>query len=136
MGENAISYALVRPDGKVETFLRLDMPAGWEPEPGYTLVPDDELPEGWERYEDPAPVPATISPRQIRIWLITHGISLAVVEQAIASIPDETQRQIVQVEWEYAPYVERAHPWLEALGAALGMDSAAIDQAFREASVI
>jgi hypothetical protein len=136
MGENATSYALVRPDGKVETFLRLDMPVGWEPEPGYALVPDDELPEGWERYEEPAPVPTTISPRQIRIWLITHGISIAVVEQAIASIPDETQRQIVQVEWEYSPYVERTHPWLEALGSALGLDSAAIDQAFREASVI
>ena len=137
MGENATSYALVRADGKVETFLRLDMPAGWEPEPGYTLVPDDELPEGWERVTEELPtVPTTISARQIRLWLVTHGYTNADIENAIAGIPDEMQRNIVQIEWEYAPYVERTHPWLESLGSLLGLDSAAIDQAFREASVL
>jgi hypothetical protein len=137
MGENATAYALVRSDGKVETFLRLDMPAGWEPEPGYTLVPDDELPEGWERAEPtPDPVPTTVSARQIRLWLIMHGYELAQIEAIISAIPDALQRQVVQVEWEYAPYVDRGHTWVNQLAAVLGMDSAAVDTAFREAAVL
>jgi hypothetical protein len=136
MGANATSYALVRPDGKVETFLRLDMPAGWAPEPGYTLVPDDELPAGWERFVLEAPVPPTISARQIRLWLVQHGVPMTDVTAAIDTIPDAIQRESVRVEWEYAPYIERGHPWLVPLAAALGLNEAAVDQAFREAAVL
>lgn len=137
MGQNANSYALVRPDGKVETFIRMDLPAGYEPSSGYSLVPDDELPEGWERAtEDAPPVPTTITARQIRLWLVTHGYSDDDIENAIASIDDNLQRNIVKIEWEYAPYIERNHPWLESLGSLLGLDSTAIDQAFREAAVL
>jgi hypothetical protein len=81
-------------------------------------------------------VPASVSARQIRLWLIQHGISLSQVDAAIASIPDELQRDSVKVEWEYAPYVERAHPMLIPLAAALGLTEEQVDQAFIEASII
>jgi hypothetical protein len=136
MGANQTSWALVRPDGYVETFLRLDLPETWAPEEGYTVVPDDELPDGWQRAPDAIPVPVSVSARQIRLWLIGHGISLSTVDAAIASIPDPMQRDMVSVEWEYAPYVERAHPMLIPLAAALGLTAEQVDQAFREAATI
>jgi hypothetical protein len=79
-------------------------------------------------------VPASVSARQIRLWLVAHGVSLAAVEAAIDAIPDALQRDSVRVEWEYAPYVERSHPMLVPLAAALGLTEAQVDQAFIEAS--
>jgi hypothetical protein len=85
--------------------------------------------------ESPA-VPASVSARQIRLWLVAHGVSLAAVEAAIDAIPDALQRDSVRVEWEYAPYVERSHPMLVPLAAALGLTEAQVDQAFVEAATL
>lgn len=137
MGINATSYALIREDGKIETFIRLDLPEGWEPPEGYSIIPDDELPEGLERVpENPQTIPQTISARQIRLWLIQHGYTLSQIDNIINQIPDELQKNVVMVEWEYTPYVERNHPWINILGQALGLASSQIDQVFIEASII
>lgn len=85
---------------------------------------------------DASPVPASVTARQIRLWLVSHGVSMATVSAAIDSIADVPTRDAVRVEWEYAPYVERAHPWLVPLASALGLDEAAVDQAFREAATL
>ena len=117
---------------------RRDMLAAW---PGWTprvrdadtwaLLPDstDDLPEL------PA-VPVSVTARQIRLWLVRHGVSLAAVDAAIDAIHDQQQRQECRVEWDYAPYVERSHPMLVPLAAALGLDEAQVDDAFREAATI
>ncbi len=84
----------------------------------------------------PEPTPATVSARQIRLWLIRHGVPMAAVDAAIDAIPDELQRDSARVEWEYAPYVERSHPMLVPLAAALGLDESQVDQAFVEAAGI
>lgn len=81
-------------------------------------------------------VPANVSARQIRLWLIRHGISLAAVDAAIAAIPDPLVRDSVMVEWEYAPHIDRSHSMLLPLAAALNLTEAQVDQAFREASGI
>jgi hypothetical protein len=137
MGRNAKSLAIVNAAGEVETFVRLDAPAGWTPPEGYTAIPDDELPSGWMRAAPPVePVPASVSARQIRLWLVSHDIPLATIDAAIDSISGTVLREGVRVEWEYAPVIERFHPWLVPLAAALGLDEAAVDQAFREASTL
>lgn len=82
------------------------------------------------------PIPESISARQIRMWLVLHNISLEAVETAINSIEDPIQKQLINIEWEYAPYVERNHPWINALGSILGLNSEQIDTAFIEASVL
>jgi hypothetical protein len=82
------------------------------------------------------PVPESVSARQIRLWLIRQGISLAAVDAAIDAIPDQLQRDSVRVEWDYAPYVERSHPFLVPLAAALGLTEQQVDQAFVEAATI
>lgn len=82
------------------------------------------------------PVPESVSARQMRLWLIRHGISLAAVDAAIDAIPDQLQRDSVRVEWDYAPVVERSHSMLIPLAAALGLTEAQVDQAFIEAATI
>jgi hypothetical protein len=81
-------------------------------------------------------VPTSISPRQARLWLVSHGVTLASIDEAIASITDDVTRESVRVEWEYGLEVQRSSPWLSALGAALGLDDDALDQAFREAATL
>jgi hypothetical protein len=131
----ANSLAIVRDsDGRVVTFVRLDVPAGWTPPEGTRAVPDDELPAGWQMAEDTSPVPPSVTARQIRLWLVSQNYSLDMIAQAIAAIPDQATRDAVAVEWEYAPYVERTHPWLVPLAQALGLDEANVDHAFREAA--
>lgn len=131
-----MALAILNAEGKVVTFVRPDVPAGWAPPEGCTAVPADQLPEGWERAEDESPVPPQVSARQIRLWLVAHGVSMATVEAAIDSIQDAATREAVRVEWEYAPYVDRSHAWLVPMAAALGFTSEQIDQAFREAATL
>lgn len=82
----------------------------------------------------PVSVPETISARQIRLWLIDNNISLASVEAVINSIEDVQLRERTLVEWEYAPYIERSHPLLEALASNLGLTNEQIDQGFIDGS--
>lgn len=86
---------------------------------------------------EPQPIiPQTVSARQIRLWLIQHNFQLSQIESAIDTIEDPLVRETVRIEWEYAPYIERSHPWLVPLAQSLGLTEEQIDQAFREASLI
>lgn len=78
----------------------------------------------------------TVSARQVRLWLVQAGISMATVDAAIDAIPAAATRESVRVEWEYAPYVERSHPMLVPLGAALGLTESQIDTAFEQAALL
>lgn len=89
-----------------------------------------------QQADEPTIVPASVSARQIRLWLIRNGISLSQVESAINEISDQLQRDSVRVEWDYAPYIERSHPMLMPLAAFLGLTEQQVDQAFIEASSI
>ena len=131
------SWALVRDaDGAVETFLRLDLPLGWKAPEGFSLIPDDQLPAGWSKISQEIPVPSTITATQIRLWLVNNGFSMNQIYDIISQIPDPLLKAQIEVQWEYAPYVERDHPMINTLGASLGLSSEQINQAFREASVL
>ncbi len=129
-----MDIAIVDSRGFVQTFVRADLPDGWAPPDGCTAVSRDDLPAGWQYAPEANPVPPSISARQARLWLIRHGITLAQVDAAIASIPDAVTRESVRVEWEYGTEVHRDSQWLAALGPALGLDAATLDAAFREAA--
>lgn len=81
-------------------------------------------------------VPPSVTARQIRLWLVTNGFSLSQVDAAISAIPDEQQREVARIEWEYAPYIERSHPMLLPLAASLGMDESQVDAAFMRAEAM
>lgn len=80
--------------------------------------------------------PPTISATQVRLWLVRAGIPLNAVSASIDAIADPQTREETRVQWEYAPYLERNHPVVNAIGEALGLDSEQIDKAFLEASLI
>jgi hypothetical protein len=82
------------------------------------------------------PIPQTITARQIRLWLIQNGFQLSQINTIIDTIEDPIVRETVKIEWEYAPYIERNHPWLVPLAQSLGLNTEQIDQAFAEASVL
>jgi len=136
MGSNATSLAIVNKAGEVETFVRLDVPAGWTPPEGCTAIPDDELPAGWAMAADTSPVPESISPMQARLWIVRNGIALTDIDAAIESIADQQTRDTVRVQWEYGLEVFRSSAWLAALGPVLGLDDTTLDQAFREAAAL
>ena len=74
-------------------------------------------------------VPAKVTRRQARQALLLAG-KLAGVQAAIDAIPDSTLRQLAEIEWTDSLEFERNRPLLIQLGAALGLDSAALDQLF------
>jgi DNA-binding transcriptional MerR regulator len=97
--------------------------AAWRPEP---------LP--------PPPPPAAITRRQLRLWLVRNGFTLAQVEALIDALP-EPQRTEARIEWQDATQYERGHPLLQQLSGALlklrGVTlDAALDKAFREAAAM
>jgi len=117
---------------------RRDMLAAW---PGWTpRVRDDSnwalLPDSTDDLPELPAVPASVSARQIRLWLVRNGVTLAQVDAAIAAIPDAKAREECRIEWDWAPYVERSHPLLVPLAAALGLTEPQVDEAFREAASI
>lgn len=82
----------------------------------------------------PQPVP-TVTARQLRLWLVGQGRSLAMVDAAIGALPSEVQA-VAQIEWEYATSYDRAHPLIAPLGAALGFSPEDIDAGFRQAATL
>lgn len=85
--------------------------------------------------ESVLPVPSDITPRQARLVLAKHGL-LTSVSGAIAAIEDEQQRQVAEIEWEYATSIERRAEWVNTLHAALGLDQARVDSLFIEAATL
>ena len=89
----------------------------------------------WEEVEpEPEPVPETITATQIRLWLVRNNIPLDSINTALDQIEDVNLREETKVQWEYAPYVERNHQFINSLGNQLGLTPEQIDDAFREAS--
>jgi hypothetical protein len=82
---------------------------------------------------EPAPaVPDSVTPWQIRRWLMLQGVGLATIEAVIDAIPDPAVRESVRLDWEWAEVVQRSHPMLVPLAAAIGVVD--LDTAFLQAS--
>lgn len=79
------------------------------------LIESREMPD--------APVPQTISPRQIRQALTKYGYRTA-VESAITATTDQDLKDW----WHYATEFDRNHPQVQALATSLGYTAAQIDQ--------
>jgi hypothetical protein len=87
--------------------------------------------------EPPRFVMPTITAAQLRLALLGMGITAAMVEAAIDAMPGaEAQREAARIQWEYATSYQRDHPLVVALGAALGLTEAQIDNAWRGAAAL
>jgi len=110
------------------------------PDRDAVLVPSEDASPGW-RFDGtqliapapppppPPPTPQSITRRQLRLWLVRHGIALEAVEAAIATLP-QGQRTEAIIEWMDATQYERDNPLLVQLaGAVLGLQGAKLDAA-------
>lgn len=79
-------------------------------------------------YVAPPPPPlAPLTRRQLRLGLLSNGITTADVEAAIAAIPDPMDRAVAEIEWADASTYERDHHLIEQVGSALGLTHEQID---------
>lgn len=76
-----------------------------------------------------------VTMRQVRRALLDAGL-LDQVDAAIAAIADATERRQAEIDWEYATTVERLWPWVQTLGAALGLTAEAMDELFEQAATL
>lgn len=83
----------------------------------------------------PATMP-TLTARQLRLSLLSIGITPAAVDTAISQIVDPQARAAAQIEWEYSSTYERNHPLVATLGATLGLTPAQVDAAWQQAAAI
>jgi len=87
---------------------------------------------GTDAPSDANAIPQSVSMRQIRLALLKAG-KLDSVNTMIAAKIGLGGRS-TQIEWEYAPELQRASPLAADLGTALSMDRAALDALFVVAS--
>lgn len=81
--------------------------------------------------EPPAPVvPRSVTPRQARLALLAAG-HLPAVQEAMSALPEAAK-----IEWEYATSVERDSALVAQMGAALGLNDAALDALFTAAAAL
>jgi hypothetical protein len=123
---------------------------GIYPDGGQAPVPDGKQATGWRREikdglsmlvpidlvdipEEPSP---DISPRQLRLWLISMSVPLKAIDGFIDAIDDPVAMEQARVEWEYALSYKHNHPLVQAIGHAIGFTDEQMDAAFREASLI
>ena len=76
-----------------------------------------------------------VTMRQTRRALLDAGL-LDQVDAAIAAIADATERRQAEIDWEYATTVERLWPWVQTMGAALGLSAEALDALFELAATL
>lgn len=77
----------------------------------------------------------TLTAAQLRLALLSLGLAATHVESAIAAMPvTEMEREAARIQWEYATTFQRDHPLVVAIGVALGLADAQIDQAWLQAA--
>ena len=79
-------------------------------------------------------VPASVSMMQARLAMLDAGV-LDDVEHAIQSM-EGLEGRAARIQWEYAQFVDRDWPLVDALGGLLGWDADAVDRLFISAGAI
>lgn len=79
---------------------------------------------------NPPKIITVVTMRQARLALLAVG-KLAAVESAIQQAGDAAK-----IEWEYAQELRRDHPLVSAMGSALGLSAAELDQLFVQAATL
>jgi hypothetical protein len=75
-----------------------------------------------------------VSMRQARLALAQAG-HLATIDAIVASLPD-AEKEVFEIEWEYATTVEKDSAWVQQMAAALGLDDAGLDALFDLAATL
>lgn len=106
---------------------------------GELELPDGTSEEIWTKKLAPYAVPPAqaippnVTPRQIRQALILSGVSMQMIDGAIAALP-EPHKSLAQIEWEYSTAFIRTNPFVIQIGQALGWTSEQIDNLWKLAA--
>jgi len=73
------------------------------------------------------------TPKQFRLAMMEFGIDPDYITSMLSSIPDETQRKIAMITWEYAVYIEKNHPLISEFASSLGVDRVQLNNIFKRA---
>lgn len=114
---------------------------GWDAIPPAGAIevpfPPDDARQVWDGVQwgpVPAVVPERVTMRQARLALLGAEL-LDDVESALSAL-EGPQGQAARIEWEYSQEVHRGKPFVQMLGAAIGLTEEQIDQLFITASGI
>lgn len=105
----------------------VDAPSGTTTD-GHAYDPATQVIVAYTPDSELGAIPTEVTMRQARLALLAAG-KLAGVDAAIASM-SEPQKTAASIEWEYSNALQRSNPFVAQLGAALGLDDAAIDALF------
>jgi hypothetical protein len=101
------------PEGQtVVPLVKVDKPA---PVEGMKWLPSvtwfsDRVERGWTQQEaDPEPVPAYVTDKQLRYWLVDNGHYQKTLE-IINTIPDSKARLKAQFQFNHSSLIYRTHP--------------------------
>lgn len=137
-------------DGIYKLDLKIQYKEGAEPEIAeYISRPDDPFGVNpqirkWMSENPDAPVHAYVPPppptveevraampplsaRQLRLGLVSNGISTAQVQTTLEAMVAGPDKEKALIEWEYATTFNRTHPLISTVGAALGLTDEQID---------
>lgn len=127
--ENTIPFDVVEIDDEYHIFLLEGQSQGKKivgDENGFPILVDYPV--------MPKPKVKIVTMRQARLALLSDG-KLAAVETAINALP-EPDRSEARIEWDYSSEVHRDRAFVQTLGAALGLDSDALDALFTQAATL
>lgn len=89
------------------------------------LFEDTDLLATLEAQDARAAIPP-ISPRQIRLALVSSGTQLSEIDSAINAL-DEPHKTLARIEWEYSSSFERLNPLVGQIAAILNASDQEID---------
>lgn len=75
--------------------------------------------------------PTAISPRQLRLALLSSGISPDSILNQINLIPDPALKASALIEWEYSSEFKRNHPLVQSISTALALTEEQVDNIFK-----
>ena len=109
-------------DTQIDGVLGVYLQADWE-----TMLEDEMRARN--------PVPASVSPRQIRQAMNRTPLGEGTLRDAVEAAVAAGDRDLRDW-WEFSTVVERSNPQVVAMATALGMDDAALDDLWRLAATL
>lgn len=76
-----------------------------------------------------------ISPRQIRLALLSLGVTEATIDSMIDTLPS-LDKEAAMIAWKYSTEFQRFIPMVESIGLMIGLDSDALNLLWKTANLI
>jgi hypothetical protein len=127
-------YAIVK-DGKTINIIEWDGKTELKLPEGEILIPQEKAPKYLPQIENHS-VPSTITPAQLRIWLVRNGLGMTIIDTLLNSIKDEKKQEEAKIRWEFGLSITKEDQIFKLLGDFMILTNEQKDQIMIEASRI